>query len=535
MASGILTTLLLFCAVLLVIEGGKIRHKEDSEENEDACQRYMDVAIVGAGPAGTYSAYRLREQNLRVEVFEYSNRVGGRLYTSRLPDAPDVPVELGGMRFIPQVHTRVMHLVQELGLTSRLFSLNYENTADSRFFLRGKSFLPQELAEGDIPYKLSAEEKANQGRIFRYYLEKLTGYNGTDVDEIMLLQLKVKDGRYLYAVPIDEALGMVATEEGRQFMLALDQFESDFASDTSLSFIENNIGPYSGDYPVVTVTEGMSAIPKGLLRAFLDASSRHQVTLNRKLLSIVRNDAVGYRLVFQKTQTQDGVTTLLDSFDVVCAKKIILALPRLALSQIEWNPLRDDRVNEAINAVRDVKVVKVFLTFPTRWWMDSSTYPARVTYSDLSFSQFYDWGRSNVTGHYIMLASYADETRAKLLASLNAKGNLASGSVGGPHRVTKGLVDSLLDDIAKAYGTDRRYIPEPISAMAQFWGSYPFGGGWVVWKAGYRYDDVISTVQRPSLTDQIFCVGADHSRGYHVGWSEGAYETVDRVMDMYFL
>ncbi|KAH9505681.1 hypothetical protein Btru_055492 [Bulinus truncatus] len=218
--------------------------RDDTGDEEGRCGRYMDVAVVGAGPSGTYSAYRLRDEDLRIEVFEYSNRVGGRLYTTRLPDAPDVLVELGGMRFIPQVHARVMRLVQELGLTSRLFSLNYDNTVDSRFYLRGKSYLPQDLVSGDIPYDLSPEEKANQGNIFRYYLWKLTGYNETDVDEYKLMQLKVPDGRYLYTIPIDEAISMVGTKEGKNFILALDQFESDSAPDTSLSFLENNLGPY---------------------------------------------------------------------------------------------------------------------------------------------------------------------------------------------------------------------------------------------------------------------------------------------------
>ncbi|KAH9505679.1 hypothetical protein Btru_055485 [Bulinus truncatus] len=495
----------------------------------------MDVAIVGAGPAGTYSAYRLRNEGLRIEVFEYSNRVGGRYFTSSLPNVPDVPLEFGGMRFIPKVHTRLVRVIQELGLTSRLFSLNYENTADSRFFLRGKSYLPEELTSGDIPYNLSTEEKANQGRIFRYYLEKLTGYNGTDVDEVMLLNLKVPDGRYLYTVPIDEALRLVGTEEGKNFMMALDQFESDFAADTSLSYLENNLGPYSGDFPVLTLTQGMSSVPQGLIQTFLNASLRHKLTMNRQLVSISRNDAIGYKLVFQKTKTSNDFTSAQDSEDVVCAKKIILALPKFALSQINWPPLRDTRVCQAINAVREVKVFKIFLTFSTRWWLDSSTYPARVTYSDLSFSQFFDWGRSNVTGHYIMLASYADENRAKFLGKLNSEGSALNGSVGGPHTVSSAVVDRLLDDLARAYGTDRRYVPQPISATAQFWDSYPFGAGWTVWKVGYRYDDVISTVQRPSLTDDVFYVGADHAVGYHVGWAEGALESVDRVIDKYFL
>ncbi|KAH9505680.1 hypothetical protein Btru_055487 [Bulinus truncatus] len=501
----------------------------------DTCQRLLDVAVVGAGPAGAYSAYRLRNENLTVEVFEFSDRVGGRLYTSSLSNVPDVPLELGGMRFIPKVHTRLARVIKELGLPQRLFANGYDLSTESRYFLRGKSYLPKEVTSGDSPYNLDPGEKANQRRIFRYYLEKLTGYNGTDVDEVMLLNLKVRDGRYLYTVPIDEALSMVGTLEGKKFMMALDQFESEFAPDTSLSFLENNLGPYSEENPVMVLTQGMSSIPQGLIQKCLDASQRHTLTMNRHLVSVSSHDKHGYRLVFNETKTLDGITTHLNSVDVVCVKKVILALPKFALSQIKWPPLRDDRVYDAINAVREVKVFKIFLTFSTRWWLDDSAYPARVMYSDLSFSQFFDWGRSNVTGHYIMLASYADESRAQLLWNLNSESAPLQGSAGGAHRINREVVDRLLDDLAKAFGIDRKYIPEPLSATAQFWNSYPFGGGWTVWKAGYCYDDVISTVQRPSFTDDVFYVGADHARGNHVGWVEGALETVDRVIHLYFM
>ena len=38
----------------------------------------VDVAIVGAGPAGLGAAYRLRESGLAVKVFEELDHVGGR-------------------------------------------------------------------------------------------------------------------------------------------------------------------------------------------------------------------------------------------------------------------------------------------------------------------------------------------------------------------------------------------------------------------------------------------------------------------------
>jgi protoporphyrinogen oxidase len=59
----------------------------------------LDVAIVGAGAAGTYLAYRLIQArpDSRIAIFERSSRIGGRLWSVRVDGLP-APIELGGMR-----------------------------------------------------------------------------------------------------------------------------------------------------------------------------------------------------------------------------------------------------------------------------------------------------------------------------------------------------------------------------------------------------------------------------------------------------
>lgn len=61
-----------------------------------------DVAIIGAGVAGTYAGWRLRNQLKKITIYEFSSRVGGRMYTKRFPDIPDINIELGAMRFYPE-------------------------------------------------------------------------------------------------------------------------------------------------------------------------------------------------------------------------------------------------------------------------------------------------------------------------------------------------------------------------------------------------------------------------------------------------
>lgn len=60
-----------------------------------------DIAIIGAGITGSYAAWRLREKSLKISLYEYSGRIGGRCFTVQLPGIPDVNVEMGAMRFKP--------------------------------------------------------------------------------------------------------------------------------------------------------------------------------------------------------------------------------------------------------------------------------------------------------------------------------------------------------------------------------------------------------------------------------------------------
>jgi cation diffusion facilitator CzcD-associated flavoprotein CzcO len=47
----------------------------------------FDAVVIGAGVAGLYQLYRLRELGLRVRIFETGSAVGGTWYWNRYPGA----------------------------------------------------------------------------------------------------------------------------------------------------------------------------------------------------------------------------------------------------------------------------------------------------------------------------------------------------------------------------------------------------------------------------------------------------------------
>jgi len=52
-------------------------------------QDRVDVAIVGGGVAGAYCGWRLTSDkpDLKVALYEYGQRIGGRLFSATLPGA----------------------------------------------------------------------------------------------------------------------------------------------------------------------------------------------------------------------------------------------------------------------------------------------------------------------------------------------------------------------------------------------------------------------------------------------------------------
>src|SRR4051794_5368814 len=86
--------------------------------------RHYDVAVIGGGISGVYTAWRLKssDPSLKVAVFEYGNRIGGRLYSYPMPGMPHIKAELGGMRWL-ESHKIVVGLIAQLELATRVFPM----------------------------------------------------------------------------------------------------------------------------------------------------------------------------------------------------------------------------------------------------------------------------------------------------------------------------------------------------------------------------------------------------------------------------
>src|SRR3954453_14401194 len=80
-----------------------------------ADQMDVDVCVVGAGYAGLTAARRLTQAGKSVAVLEARDRVGGRIWTYRLPDG--TPIDRGGGWLGPK-HDAIFGLAAELGVST---------------------------------------------------------------------------------------------------------------------------------------------------------------------------------------------------------------------------------------------------------------------------------------------------------------------------------------------------------------------------------------------------------------------------------
>ena len=135
-----------------------------------------DHVIVGAGASGLYTAYRLLKHGGlvsgdTVQVYEWSQRPGGRIHTFTFPDdvgGDGLYCEFGGMRFATdpgfpsattEGHRLVQNLILELGLDPLV--VPFGKSSDRLYYLRGQHVYETDLTDVDaLPYGFNDEFRA---------------------------------------------------------------------------------------------------------------------------------------------------------------------------------------------------------------------------------------------------------------------------------------------------------------------------------------------------------------------------------------
>ena len=126
--------------------------------------KLIDVAVIGAGMSGTYSALKLSENyDWSIHIFDANNRIGGRTYSLTMPGITDFKADFGAMRFVQSRYPRLLKLSGELGLTLQPFTTPTKD--DSLYYFRKELLDESDIASGNVPFKMTATERGLSGNI----------------------------------------------------------------------------------------------------------------------------------------------------------------------------------------------------------------------------------------------------------------------------------------------------------------------------------------------------------------------------------
>ncbi len=148
---------LLISSLPACVRGGENGFEVKSERGD------APVAIIGGGLAGLTAAYTLAKARVKVDVFEASPRLGGRVWTERGFNREGMFVERGG-EFIDTSNREIRELAQELGLETQ--PLYRGEKPPETIFFEGKWRGEGEVLQAFAPLarKIQADTKAFMGK-----------------------------------------------------------------------------------------------------------------------------------------------------------------------------------------------------------------------------------------------------------------------------------------------------------------------------------------------------------------------------------
>jgi len=524
----------------------------------------LEVAVVGGGVSGAYSAWRLQEAHGatdRIGLFEYSDRIGGRLFTVTMPGLPNVKAEVGGMRYIKDQHPVVTSIVEHLGLETAPFPMGAPAPVGANcnlFYLRGKHLRLHELSDADkVPYSMGWPERGLGPTQLQIQVMNniYPNFGNLTLCEQMNIQVF---GQPMYKFGFWNLLYRVLSNEGYQFMKDAGGYEANVANACAVTQLPAT--EYGDNTEFLTLRDGYDQLPITLVERFQELPGRlpsgKRIHTNQRLARIeIGEGEFPYTLYFEPTVTEKHITTVMHAKNkssapkplVVHAKKIILAMPRRSLELIESSFFQDPWLKEHLSSVLIQSAFKLFLAYERPWWRALGLVAGRSV-TDLPIRQVYYFGTEAEQPegkpwlNSLLMASYNDMGTVPFWKGLEQgkpylgyKPSCGGKSTGdmlslGDLPATDQMVRIAHKQVEELHGIPE--IPLPYAAVYHSWNEDPYGGGWHEWKAGVRLDEIMCRMRKPVPKHDIHIVGEAYSYGQ--GWVEGALDTAESTLQDFF-
>lgn len=537
---------------------------------------YVDVAIVGGGVAGVYSAWRLatcglqvnkelldlaknehgksskHKGKLKIRLYESDDRIGGRLYSVTPPEMPHLKAEVGGMRYLT-THLLLVNLIEQLHLPSKPFPMG--DKKHTLFYLRRQHLRLKDFADPKkVPYNLAWNEQGKSPEELMLYAINTVIRNAEHKtqDEWKQIQRdKEIFGTHLYDLGFWNLLYQILSSEAYNLVQDAGGYSSILSNWNAGEAIPWFLADFPKEVTYRTLTFGYDQLPITLGQRFEDeAGADTKIHTGHRLTS------------FELPDKHDKWITLnFNKRKHVKAKRLILAMPRRSLELVLGKDLlEDEALRRDIEAVRPQPAAKLFLGYREPWWQVLNLTSGRSS-TDLPIRQTYYFGTEcNEMGAdpnnscSLLMASYNDGPSVgfwkglldkkpgtnEIGINIPFKGDMEDSDELNYLKAqnlipSRGMVREAHYELKQLHGIDL-YIPKPYMAIYKDWGDDPFGGGWHFWKMNQKPWEVMKRMRAPKLRGRkqphVYICGEAYS--CNQGWVEGALKSAELMLQKYF-
>jgi monoamine oxidase len=529
---------------------------------------HIDIAIVGAGVSGVYSAWRLQQADSKrkIVVFEGSDRIGGRLLSVTPPDNPDMVAELGGMRILPAVQPLIKKLIETLNgkLPDGQKIERYPFPVDKPVniaYLRGVHLRLSDFTSEPfkVPYQLSFLDRGETASsiIINAIEQIVPGITDKGLSEEQRREMAQKacfGGLPLYQQGFWNVLLRVINGEAYQLGVDAGGYNTTLTNWNAADAIPWFLSDFGVNAVYEGFKKGFQEVPKSVAALFVQGGGEVRLGASVSDLKWI-----------------DGAFEFHAKDKRVRAKHVILAMPRRSLDLLAQTSPVLNEAQALTSSVTPRPLFKLFTTYRNPWWRAAGTTQTNEkgesvfvplekgrSVTDLPVRQVYYWPKSNgeaaTGGPSMLLASYDDGTNigfwdglrpqrrqpkpehrevAKLAEPfVNAdSGKNDKESSWAEYEAPRRMVEEVARQLATMHGLS--YTPEVRNAAFRDWGDDPYGGGWNSWNIGVKSWEVKQQIVQPLGDKPLFICGEAYSDAQ--GWVEGALQTADLVLHKFGL
>lgn len=330
------------------------------------------VLIIGAGFSGLAAAYKLHQQKIPFTILEARNRIGGRVFSFRPPEADKLVIELGA-EWVGDSHERLKDLCKE-------FKLPLENNQfDSRLVFQGKYYDKDK-------WDYSEPWKAKWDMLMKGY-EKLTLADKKRIDQYDWWRYLVNNGC-----------------EGRDLDLRELLDSTDFGESIRHVSAFAALAEYAESSPKNEMDFKIKGGNGQLAESLADAIGRQNIHTGHTVQTI--------------NQTSNGVQITCTNGKTFTANKLICTAPTFAVKKMNWLPALPIETRRAMNELQYARINKHPVLFSERFWKDESF--DMVT--DLPAHYFYHATKNQQSTEGILI-SYTIGDKAAVIANQNDEWN----------------------------------------------------------------------------------------------------------------